>query len=117
MVLLPLLSHSIEFLVHYLHGTPKLGPSIVASVSFTALATLFNLFAMRRGVLVVGSAGRRDSEDTASLAGDMRQIPGTILAFILAGPIALYQGICRLAAFFANWTAPAARPGADQDFV
>jgi hypothetical protein len=110
MVLLPVVSHSIEFLVHYLHGTPKLGPSIIASVCFTALATLFNLFAMRRGVLVVGRA-------ESSLADDMRQIPRTILAFLIAGPLALYRGICRLGASLANWAAPPPRRGTDQDFV
>jgi hypothetical protein len=77
---------------------------------FTALATLFNLFAMRRGVLVVGRA-------ESSLASDMRQIPQTILAFILAGPIALYQGICWLALSLATWAAPPSRPGTDRDFV
>jgi hypothetical protein len=106
MILLPLVSHSIEFLVHYLHGTPKLGPSILASVCFTALSTLFNLFAMRRGVLVVGRA-------ESSLGSDMQQIPGTILAFIIAGPIALYKGICWLLASLA----PPPRPRADRDFV
>jgi hypothetical protein len=106
MLVLPLVSHSIEFLVHYLHGTPKLGPSLIASVCFTALSTLFNLFAMRRGVLVVGRA-------ESGLAADMQQIPGTILAFIIAGPIALYKGICWL---FAS-LAPPPRPGVDRDFV
>jgi hypothetical protein len=110
MVLLPLVSHSIEFLVHYLHGTPKLGPSIIASVCFTALATLFNLFAMRRGVLVVGRA-------ESSLASDMRQIPRTILAFLVAGPIALYKGVCWLGMSLANWAAPPARSRTDRDFV
>jgi hypothetical protein len=106
MILLPLVSHSIEFLVHYLHGTPQLGPSLIAFVCFTALSTLFNLFAMRRGVLVVGRA-------ESGLAADMQQIPGTILAFIIAGPIALYKGICWL---FAS-LAPPPRPGVDRDFV
>ena len=106
MILLPLVSHSIEFLVHYLHGTPKLGPSIIASVCFTALATLFNLFAMRRGALVVGRA-------ESSLASDMQQIPATILAFIIAGPIALYKGASGLLASLV----PPARPGTDRDFV
>lgn len=110
MILLPLVSHSVEFLVHYLHGTPKLGPSIIASVCFTALATLFNLFAMRRGVLVVGRS-------ESSLAEDMKQIPRTILAFIIAGPIAVYKGISRLGLSLANWASPPPRANTDQDFV
>ena len=69
MFLLPLISHSIETVVHYLHGTLRLGTSILASVCFTALATLFNLFAMRRRVLITSGA------DAKSLASDLRRVP------------------------------------------
>jgi hypothetical protein len=89
MILLPLISHSIELFIHLLRGTPRLGTSIVASVCFTAISTLFNLFAMRRGVLVVGGEGR-------SVAADMRQIPRTIAAFLAAGPLALYRACSRV---------------------
>ena len=54
MVVLPLLTHSLEFVVHWWRGTPELGLSILASVMFTAVSTSFNLFAMRRGAFVVG---------------------------------------------------------------
>ena len=54
MVVLPIVNHSLEFLVHWLRGTPKLAISISASVIFTALSTSFNVFAMRHGVLTVG---------------------------------------------------------------
>ena len=82
MVLLPLLSHSMELTVHLLRGTPKIITSVIASVCFTAVSTLFNLYAMRRGALVVGSGS-----DT--VAGDLRRIPGLILGFLAAGPMAL----------------------------
>src|SRR5262249_50710101 len=58
MVVLPVSSHIIEFLVHYLRGTSQLSRSIIASVSFTVIATLFNYYAMRRGVLLVGEEGQ-----------------------------------------------------------
>src|SRR5262249_57609125 len=57
LVLLPALSHSLEFLLHYVRGTPELLRSVAISMTFTGLSTAFNLFAMRRGALVVG-AGR-----------------------------------------------------------
>jgi hypothetical protein len=79
MVALPLLAHSLEFLVHWLRGTPKLGLSIAMSVVFTALSTAFNLYAMRRGVLVVG-------EKSKSLRHDLSQIVPLLLSFVLAGP-------------------------------
>jgi len=39
-VLLPLSSHSLEFLVHWLRHTPHLKASIISSMSFTAISTL-----------------------------------------------------------------------------
>ncbi|MBC7925149.1 MAG: hypothetical protein H7039_05785, partial [Bryobacteraceae bacterium] len=58
MIVLPLSSHAIEFTVHYLRGTPQLVRSITASICFTIVATLFNYYVMRRGVLVVGEERR-----------------------------------------------------------
>ncbi len=82
MVLLPLVSHSIELTVHLLRGTPKMLASIIASVCFTVLSTLFNLYAMRHGALVVG-----DGSD--SVVKDLRRIPRLICGFLAAGPLAL----------------------------
>jgi hypothetical protein len=76
------MSHLIEFAVHWARGTPNLQASIVASVAFTTLSVLFNLFVMRRGILIVdkGSPG---------LAADLRAIPRAILDFLAWGPLAL----------------------------
>lgn len=79
MVLLPILTHSMEFGIHWLRGTEKLTASVFASCVFTALSTLFNLFAMSQGALIVG-AGRQ------SLAQDMRRMPRLLGAF-LAAPV------------------------------
>jgi hypothetical protein len=79
MVLVPAVNHSLEFGVHWLRGTQRLMPSIVASVVFTALSTLFNLYAMRRGALIVG-AGR------GSLLEDLRRTPALLADFLLWGP-------------------------------
>lgn len=83
-VLLPLASHSIEFTIHLAHGTPKLIASIISSVIFTMLSTLFNLYAMRRGVLIVGSESR-------SFAADFRALPRIIGGFLAAAPLALWR--------------------------
>jgi len=66
-VLLPSVAHSLEFLVHSARGTPELAASMAASMAFTALSTAFNLFAMRRGVLIVGDGARSLGRDLASL--------------------------------------------------
>jgi hypothetical protein len=75
MVLLPLANHSIELLVHWMRGTQKLLPSILASIILTAFSTLFNLYVMRRGALIVGS-GR------GSLGTDLLRLPRLALDFV-----------------------------------
>ena len=74
----PAVSHTVEFTVHWLRGTPDLRTSMVASVSFTLLSTLFHLHAMRQGILIVGREGR-------SLAADFASLPRTIVSFVASG--------------------------------
>lgn len=76
-VLLPVLSHGLEFIIHYLRGTPELTLSIALSATFTVFSTGFNLFAMRHGALIVG-------EGRASILSDLRRMPRLIGAYILA---------------------------------
>lgn len=89
---LPFANHSIEFLVHWMRGTRKLVPSILSSVGFTLLSTLFNFYAMRRGALVVGE-GRR------SLAQDLRSMPRLLLEFVLVVPRSIRRVAESLARF------------------
>jgi hypothetical protein len=84
MILLPLTGHSVEFVVHFLRGTMKLRTSIVASVCFTAVSTLFNLYAMRRGALVTG-------EGQQTLSCDMKRMPRLIAGFLACGPLAVWR--------------------------
>ncbi len=84
MLLLPMTSHSLELAVHLLRSTPKIVSSFIASVCFTAVSTLFNLYAMRRGALVVGSG-------TASAVADLKRMPVLICGFIASGPAAVYR--------------------------
>jgi hypothetical protein len=86
MLFLPLVTHSMEFLVHWLRGTPKLGLSITASVIFTALSTSFNVYAMRHGVLTVGRKSK-------SLRDDLARIFPLLGQFLLAGPRAIFRGL------------------------
>jgi hypothetical protein len=54
-----------------------LAASVAASLVFTAVSTLFTLFAMRRGVLIVGEGG-------GSLLSDLRRMPRLVLTFLTA---------------------------------
>jgi hypothetical protein len=75
MVVLPSISHSLEFLVHWWRDTAVLGVSIVASILLTAFSTTFNLFAMRRGALIVG-------RDRRSLFSDLAAMPRLFAQFV-----------------------------------
>lgn len=75
-VVLPLLSHLLELLVHWSRGTANLGLSLALSMAFTGVSTWFSLFAMRQGVLTVGDA------DSRTLSEDLRALPGVIAAFL-----------------------------------
>jgi hypothetical protein len=76
----------VEFTVHWLAGTPVLAPSIAASVALSALSTLFNLFAMRQGVLVVTVPAR-------SLWDDVRRLPLLYVRFAIEMPRAAGRGL------------------------
>jgi len=88
MLLLPLAGHSAEFAVHHLRGTMKLTTSIIASVCFTAISTLFNLYAMRRGALITG-------EGQQTLRSDMKRMPRLVAGFVICGPLAAWRCIER----------------------
>lgn len=74
LVLLPIANHSVEFFVHWLRGTSRLYSSIGASVALTALSSLFNYYAMRRGSFTVGH-GRK------ALLHDLGQFPRLVVEF------------------------------------
>jgi hypothetical protein len=75
MFAVPALSHSLELAVHLLRGTPNLLASLAASVVFTMISTQFNLYAMRRGALIVGTGAH-------SAAKDLRRMPFLIGGFL-----------------------------------
>jgi hypothetical protein len=78
MIIIPIISDTLEIFLHGLRGTPRLGATALASVMCTAVCTLFELFAMRQGVFVMGQS--RDS-----LANDLKRIPTLLVAFFAAG--------------------------------
>lgn len=86
LLLLPVASHSLEFIVHWSRGTPALAVSVSASVAFTGLSTSFNLFAMRQGALIVGD-GRR------SFLQDLAAIPGLVVLFV-SGAVRSFARAC-----------------------
>jgi hypothetical protein len=75
MVLVPAVAHTVEFIFHWAAGTPQLTRSIVASMAFSTISALFNLYAMRRGVLLVGRS-------SGPFSDDLRRLPAIVMEFL-----------------------------------
>ena len=88
MLLLPTLNHTLEFALHWLNGTPQLKTALLASILVSLCSACFNLFAMRRGVLLVGAERR-------SLLSDLRLLPNVVAEFLLVLPLALWRGLVK----------------------
>ena len=86
LVVLPVTSHSLEFLLHWLRHTPHLVLSLISSLSFTMVSTLFNIYAMRRGTMVVGRGA-------PSLADDLKAMPRVIGGFLAALPLWTWRSL------------------------
>lgn len=89
-VMLPAFSHVIEFTVHSLRGTPRMITSVSVSIGFSIVTVLFNLYAMRHGVLVV------DGEHK-TLLEDLVAMPRIIAGFVAAAPLGLWRLLRRRA--------------------
>lgn len=96
-VTLPIFSHSVEYVTHYvqevwfkgvLPGSENNGRqwAFAFSVLFSALSAMFNLFAMRHGVLLVGAG-----EETRSLWSDFKKIPALVLEFLTYLPLLIIR--------------------------
>ena len=83
-VVAPIVVQSLELLLHMARGTPNLRRGFWVSCIITAIASLFNLYVMRRGTLITGEAGQ-------SLKSDLRHLPRLIIDFVVAGPLALWR--------------------------
>jgi len=96
---LPIFSHTVEFIAHYSqerHFSNVFPASennartyaFTISVLFSAVSAMFNLFAMRHGVLLVGAG-----KETKSLWSDLKKIPFLVLEFITYLPILILRFI------------------------
>jgi hypothetical protein len=84
MILAPAVNHTLEYLLHYANGTKRIAAGVAASISLSILSAMFNLFAMRRGVLIVG-------DERASLIDDLRRMPRLVFDFVMTIPQALWR--------------------------
>jgi hypothetical protein len=98
--MLPAFSHGVEFLTHYaqeryffdLMAASQDGVArkraFAISVLFSVISVLFNLFAMRHGVLLVGAG-----EETQSFKNDIKKLPRMIGEFTAFLPVQIARFI------------------------
>jgi hypothetical protein len=76
MIMLPAISHMIEFTLHTLNGDVNKGKAIVISITFSIVSAIFNLFAMRRDTLLV------KDERAGTLLSDLSKMPAIVGEFM-----------------------------------
>lgn len=86
MVLLPIYSHTVEYTLHTLNGDLNRTKSLAISISFSIISALFNLFAMRRGVMITG-----EDTDNESLWADVKKFPRIVVEFVGFLPIRIWR--------------------------
>ena len=64
--------------------THNVRPAVGVATALSVVSTLFNLFIMRRGAMVVGEGGQ-------PLWRDLIRIPGLIVQFLVAGPVWIFK--------------------------
>jgi hypothetical protein len=84
LVVVPALVQGLELVLHIIRHTPHLMRGIFVSTVITAIASLFNWYAMRKGTLLTG-------EDGQTFVQDLQRLPMVIALFIAAGPLALWR--------------------------
>jgi hypothetical protein len=55
MAMLPVFGEALEFALHRMRGTQRLGTTVLVSAIITAISSLIELYAMRRNILTVGN--------------------------------------------------------------
>lgn len=91
---LPAFSHSVEFITHYAQeryffdifaaseNSVARQRAFAVSVLFSVISALFNLFAMKHGVLLVGAG-----DETKSLVSDIKRMPRMVGEFTAFLPV------------------------------
>jgi len=99
-IMLPAFSHTVEFTAHYAHerffydvlAATKDGVTrqrtFAISVLFSVVSVLFNLYAMRKGALLVGAG-----EATQSLRNDFKRMPRLVSEFVIVLPVLISRFI------------------------
>jgi hypothetical protein len=83
-LLIPGALYGADYFAHVWTGMHNVRPAVGFATGLSVVSTLFNLFIMRRGAMVVG-------EGSQPLGRDLIRIPGLIVQFLMAGPVWLWH--------------------------
>jgi hypothetical protein len=81
---IPVLSQSVEYIMHVAAGTPNLRTATISVLSFGLLSALFHLHVMRKGAMLVGSESRPFSDD-------LKRMPSLVVSFIAVPVLAIME--------------------------
>lgn len=77
---IPSALYGVDYFAHVWTGMHHVRPAVTFATGLSVLSTLFNLFIMRRGALIVG-------EESQPLWRDLIRIPVLLVQFVIAGPL------------------------------
>jgi hypothetical protein len=80
---------ALDSAIHYYTGMRRMMLSVIMLGTFSALSSLFNLYIMRHGALLVGREGD-------SLGQDMARMPRLIGGFLATGPLWFWKQLSEL---------------------
>lgn len=83
---IPSALYGVDYLAHVYTGMHHVRPAVTFATGLSVVSTLFNLFIMRRGAMIVG-------EESQPLWRDLIRIPLLIVQFVIAGPLWLWNAI------------------------
>lgn len=102
-IFLTVVSHILEFIIQInfdsYYGTNLATKTIIASITISVMTAVFNLFVMRRGVLLV------KDERQQSVWKDFAYIPRLIFDFIMIPSRNIYKRLCQKQYFMAIFVA------------
>jgi len=83
---IPSALYGVDYFAHLWTGMHNVRPAVSFATGLSVLSTLFNLFIMRRGAMVVG-------EQSQPLWRDLIRIPVLLVQFLVAGPLWIFKAI------------------------
>ena len=85
-LVIPSVLYGVDYAAHFYTGMHSVRPAVTFATGLSVLSTLFNLFMMRRGAMVVG-------EGSQSLWRDLVRVPVLLLQFLIAGPMWVFRTV------------------------